>query len=119
MKKYLFIALLFIACHENKPVVIAKVVEKQFPRFVKNKCGEWAVQLSKDTYFGNPSYIPSVVGKEYYFLYLDHAVLGFEFQFNDSLEMVRGYTKWKKMVDSANTEIRIRDSIYKCQHSYQ
>lgn len=143
--KYLLIScLILLGCKEKKievatpPVKQHIIVASTYPRFVKNKCGQWAVQTSKaDTYYPGDE-----LGAVYYLGKINmwssndknidvllreaRALAGDEYQFADSLSAVKKYREFKIKVDNAYQEMdkvkrqkEVEDSIYKCKHTYQ
>lgn len=119
-------------------VLLLGFVPPKYPRVVHNKCiGKYAIQISVDTYFGRwpwmrASYTNTLIEqmdstfygrKLKYFYEYGWVSLGQEVQFDDSLSAVNTYKeyideeKWINYVDERDQ--KRRDSVYKCQHTYQ
>lgn len=125
-----------IGCKESKPINQAVVVPKEiYPKVVHNVCiDKWAVRLGTERNMWNEKKIDTIYFGKTSFLLLERssnndtgvAYLGNEFQYPDSISALVSYRQWetamnileKHVADSVKNIRRIKDSIQKCNHTY-
>jgi len=120
-----------IRIHYKAPEMI-----KEF-KYVHNSCtGKWALQTGYTQYYQNTKKDTTWKEMHYfgtrYYMYFNHedtsdmALIGFEFQFNDTISAKYAYTHWSDTPDSItirqhikDSTDRVEDSLFKCQHTYK
>lgn len=130
MKQLITFAMLIImiSCNEKKPVIQAEAPtpKTSYFKYVYNDCTKkWAIQLGKDTYFNEDGGFAIISSGE--IVRQPWVELGYEKTFDSKEQAIAAYAAYvnnERIIDSARTAVKVRaafikDSIFKCQHSYQ